>query len=181
MKTTKIKLFFVNQHEKEEDWLNSMAANGKAMLNYKFPFFYEFEDCEPNEYMYRIEMLENLPNSSKSREYIDFLEDTGVEMMSTYLRWVYFRKKTKDGSFDLFSDLESKIKHYWRICRFLLPFLILDLYLGCSNLFRTVADGDTFHYFSSGLILCISLVFVLLEITLLRKIGKLKKENRIRE
>jgi len=155
MRTTKIKLFLVNQYEKEEYWLNSMAANGKAMLCYKFPFFYEFEDCEPNEYTYRIEMLENLPNSTESREYIDFLEDTGVEMVSTYLRWVYFRKKTKDGSFDLFSDLKSKIKHYWRICKFLLPFLILDLYLGCSNLFGAVAAGDSFHYFSTGLILFI--------------------------
>lgn len=181
MRTTKINLFFVNQHEKEEEWLNSMAANGKAMVCYKFPFFYEFEDCEPNQYTYRIELLDDQPNCSKSREYIEFLEDTGVEMMGSYMRWVYFRKKTKDGPFDLFSDLESKIKHYQRICKFLLPFLLLELSIGCLNMSHTVSSGYSFRYFPAGLILFLALVFGLFEISLLRRIYKLKKENLIRE
>lgn len=181
MRTTVSKLFFVNQHEKEEEWLNDMAANGKAMLCYKFPCFYEFENCEPNEYTYRIEMLENGLNHYKSREYIEFLEEIGIETMDSYLKWVYFRKKTKDGPFDLFSDLESKIRHYQRIFRFLTPFFLLEASIFILFLSEALASGYIIHNFSYGIIGFCTFFLGYFEVSLFRKIMKLKKEKLIRE
>ncbi len=181
MRTIERKLFFVNQHEKEEEWLNYMSSKGKAMLCYRFPCYYEFEDCEPGEYIYRIELLDNWPSSTESRKYIEFLEDTGIEIVGSYLRWCYFRKKAKDGSFDLFSDLESKIKHYKRIFRFLFPVFILEFILAATNLISGFATGYSYTWSTTFLLIFFAVVIGYFEISLLRKITKLKKEHLIRE
>lgn len=181
MRTTEKKLFFVNQHEQEEEWLNYMSSKGKAMLCYKFPCFYEFEECEPGEYIYRIEMLENWPSSTESRQYIEFLEDMGIEMTGFYMRWVYFRKKAKDGPFDLFSDLESKIKHYKRIFWFIFPVFILEIIIAATNLISGLASGYSYPWSTTFLLVFLALVLGYFELSLLQKISTLKKEHLVRE
>lgn len=181
MGTTVAKLFLVNQHEKEEEWLNFMSSQGKAMKRYMFPCFYKFEDCEPNEYTYRIQLLDNVPYSSKSREYIEFLKDTDIEIVDTYFKWVYFKKKTKDGPFNLFSDLESEIKHYKRIFKFLFPVMILELAVACMNVNSYLLDGYSVHRSMAQWMILLALLLVVLESSVLIKIHKLKKENLIRE
>ena len=59
MRTTMHKWFWIWDFDKEEQWLNQMAANGKALVHTGF-CTYEFEDCTPGEYIYRLELLENL-------------------------------------------------------------------------------------------------------------------------
>lgn len=181
MITTVAKLFLATQHEKEEEWLNLMSSQGKAMERYIFPCFYKFKDCEPNEYTYRIQLLDNLPYSSKSREYIEFLKDTDIEVVDTYLKWVYFKKKTKDGLFNLFSNLESQIKHYKRIFKFLFPVMILEIAGACINVNLYIYEGYSVHRPMAQLMIFLALLLVVLESSVLIKIHKLKKENLIRE
>ena len=59
MRHSIMKLFM--DYEKEEKWLNDMSAKGLQLVHYSFPR-YTFEEGEPGEYTYRIQLLENIPS-----------------------------------------------------------------------------------------------------------------------
>ena len=108
------KLFFVWDFDKEEAWLNEMSAKGLHLQSVRF-CKYTFNEGIPGEYVYRLEMLDNLPSHAESAQYISFVEDTGAEHIASLFRWVYFRKKTNGSGFDIYSDLASRISHLKRI------------------------------------------------------------------
>ncbi len=110
--TTKHRLYW--DYEKEERWLNEMASKGLHLLRYSWGT-YRFEQGTPGEWTYRIELLPQATTKPASLEYLAFMEDARVQTVSTYMNWVYFRKRTSDGPFELFSDLDSRIAHYERI------------------------------------------------------------------
>ena len=105
--------FWVWQFEKEEEWLNEMAANGWVLESVGF-CKYTFVRCEPGEYTVRTEM------HPYDDQYVKFMEETGAEYVGRMMMWIYFRKKTEDGVFDLYSDIDSKISHLDRIGKVLL-------------------------------------------------------------
>jgi len=114
--------------ENEEKWLNEMSAKGFALMDYTW-CRYVFSDCQPGEYIYRLELLENLPNHPVSQKYLRFLEESGVEHIASYMRWVFLRRKASDGAFDIYSDADSRVKHYKRIIMlnlFILPITTLS-------------------------------------------------------
>lgn len=98
------KVFAVWDFDKEEEWLNSMAQEGWTLIKAGF-CKYVFERTEPGEYIIRLEMHEY------EKEYISFMRDTGAEYVGRVLQWLYFRKKTELGEFELFSDIDSRIAH----------------------------------------------------------------------
>jgi len=100
--------------EKEEHWLNTMAAKGLALTHFSWGT-YRFEPSTPGQWTYRIELLPELPSQPASREYLAFMAETGARAVATYMGWVYFRRPTEDGPFELFSDLDSRIAHYKRV------------------------------------------------------------------
>ena len=53
--------------------------------------------------------------------------------------WIYFRKKTEDGVFDLYSDIDSRISHLDRIGKMLLAIGGVNLAIGVANSFNSVA------------------------------------------
>ena len=61
-------------------------------------------------------------------------------MVGHYMRWVYFRKKSADGPFDLFSDFESRIRHLKRIIALVLPITLLNLFCFFNGLRHTTLD-----------------------------------------
>lgn len=118
--------------EKEELWLNAMAAKGLALCQYSWGT-YRFEPSAPSEWTYRIELLPELASKPASKNYLAFMADTGAKPVATYLRWVYFRKLTTDEPFEVFSDLDSRIAHYKRaltlyvsVCAALIPSTVLS-------------------------------------------------------
>ncbi|MBI9011855.1 MAG: DUF2812 domain-containing protein [Clostridiales bacterium] len=119
--------------EKEEIWLNKMVAKGYALSKYNF-MTYHFERCNPGDYTYRIEFLDQLPSHPDSQEYIEFVKDLGVEYVDSYFRWVYFRKKTELGPFEIHSDSESRIKHYKSIMRLQGLIALMSLSISFSNI-----------------------------------------------
>ena len=131
------KVFMAWEYEKEEKWLNEMAAKGLALVDYTF-CRYSFEPCEPGEYSFKIQLLEHNPNHPESEQYIRFMEETGAEQVASYLNWVYFRKKTADGPFDLYSDNDSRIKHLKRIIALILPISGANLCIGFANVGNAV-------------------------------------------
>ncbi|WP_298196963.1 DUF2812 domain-containing protein [Desulfosporosinus sp.] len=130
-----VRKLFIN-FEKEEKWLNDMTAKGLNFVDYSFAR-YLFEEGTHGEYIYKIELLDQLPSHPESKAYIKLMEETGVECVGTYSRWFYFRKKSKEGPFDFNTDYNSCNKHDKKaaslvgILGFLnLIFAILNLIIG---------------------------------------------------
>ena len=113
-------------YEKEEIWLNKMAQQGWMMKSF-FLGLYQFVRETPGEYIYRVEMLPHRVSSPKNQSYLQFLQDMNVEIITAWVVWVIYRRKAEDGPFDVYSDIDSRIAHYGRISRFLLPFGLFQL------------------------------------------------------
>ncbi len=173
-------------HEKEEKWLNEMSAKGMALVGYSW-CRYVFEDSPKAEYTYRIELLKDLPGNAESRAYLQFLQQTGIEHVASYLRWVYLRKKRAEGQFDLYSDADSKISHYKRILYLWIPIMLLNLMAFISNGLHVLDDILHHGRVFGGNLICIVLngffAFLILWmiIVYLRKVQKLRAEKRIHE
>ncbi len=133
MRQTIHKWFWAWEFDEEEQWLCDMAAKGKVLVSARYAT-YEFEDCQPGEYAVRLEMLENPPDSPEGQQYIEFVESTGAEYVGKVMKWVYFRKKTADGPFELHGDNATRIKHLGGIIRLLKPLMALNVGVGVYNL-----------------------------------------------
>ncbi|NLI70147.1 MAG: DUF2812 domain-containing protein [Firmicutes bacterium] len=184
MKKTIYKWFWAWNYDKEEEWLNEMAAMGLSLASVGF-CTYIFEETLPGEYKVRIQLLDHFPSHPESMNYIKFLEETGIEHVGSITRWNYFRKKMNlDDSqkeFDLFSDSKSRQKHLGKM---MLIFGILAL----ANLLN--AFTQVVGYQDSGRGYTFPIIIFLISIGLLLSYGffkiyikwnKLKKENRLFE
>jgi hypothetical protein len=176
-------------YEKEEKWLNKMSAMGFALTDYSW-CRYVFTVAPKNEYTYRIELLKNKPTHPESIAYITFLEENGVECVASYFNWIYLRKKTADGPFDIYTDLDSKINHYKRIYSIWNALMWMELIIGVSNLIVgsvNFREGYKLTYFNpvnivmGSILILIGIIFLKLCLPLRRKIIKLKQEKIIRE
>jgi len=99
MKKTVRKIFFVWEYEKEELWLNEMSKQGWQLFKASV-CKYQFEFGNPGEYEYRLEILDKSPKTMESTSYLDFLNETGIEMVGKCKNWIYLRCKTSDGGFE---------------------------------------------------------------------------------
>ena len=126
------KWFWIWDFEKEEKWLNEMAAKGLLLVSVGFGK-YIFEDCDPGTYTIRLEMLEHTPSHAESQQYIKFMEETGATYLGSLLRWVYFKKKTSEGVFDIYSDRDSRIKHLNRILTLNGVLIFIELSAGMNK------------------------------------------------
>ncbi|MEX1378257.1 MAG: DUF2812 domain-containing protein [Eubacteriales bacterium] len=175
-------------YENEEKWLNKMAAKGMHMDGYSWGR-YTFSEGEPGKYIYRLELLENLASSEESKAYIRFLEESGVEHVASYMRWVYLRKKAVDGEFEMYTDIESKMKHFKRVNTFWLTLAMAEIAIGCSNV--AIAASNMSSDSASNLIgtnfimgmLCIvlGLIFLLISRKFRKRIRMLKKDAEVHQ
>ena len=128
MRQTIHKIFLVWDFDKEEKWLNEMAAKGLSLVSVGF-CKYEFEDSLPGEYKICLQLLDKMPRHPESKKYIDFLETTGAEQVGSFTRWVYFRKKATEGDFELFSDNDSRLKYLSSVISFVSLITVENNYL----------------------------------------------------
>lgn len=167
--------------EKEEKWLNKLSAKGLALVDYSW-CRYVFEETPPGEYIYRIELLDYAPHNPAGINYIRFVEETGAEFVSSYMRWVYFRKKAADGPFTLHSDIPSQIAHNKRVRGWWLGFAILETSIGIMNiLVGTIPSFHLGNVILGGLLIVLGGAFASWVIQITRKIRRLKRELLIRE
>lgn len=120
------KWIWIWEFDKEEQWLNTMAQSGWVLDKLGF-CRYEFVRCEPGEYTVRLEMREH------DEAYLSFMAETGAEYVGRMVKWIYFRKKTELGPFELFSDMESRITYLEKMCRMLRGIGIANLVIGLGN------------------------------------------------
>ena len=62
----------------QEKWLNKMAANGYRLVKTGM-LAYEFEECEPSQYQYKVEFIGN-KSKENADDYAHFLEDCGYRV-----------------------------------------------------------------------------------------------------
>ena len=108
----------------ETEWLNKMAADGWALTGF-CAGFYRFEQCEKEEYTYQVDLGDQL--FSVSSEYRELMEELGVEIVTLWGYWIILRKRTADGPFELYTDVESQIEHYTKILRMFKVVCILEI------------------------------------------------------
>jgi len=178
------KLFF--DKEKEEKWLNEMAARGKALIGFSVAR-YVFGDCEPGEYIYRIDLLPKPLTHPDSMEFLRCMEEGGAETIASWVRWVFFRKKAAEGAFEIYTDLDSKINHYKRI-RGLFAFgAAAEAFAGLSNVGLAIVayleDGVMLwtNFYLGLMVLLLGMLFLKICGRSARKIKKLKNEKKIYE
>ena len=163
------KWFWAWEFDKEEQWLNDMAVQGKALVSARYAT-YEFEDSAPGEYAVRLEMLKDAPDSAEGKAYIDFVESTGAEYVGKVMKWVYFRKKAADGPFELHGDNATRIKHLGGIIRLLNPLAAVNVGCGAYNLCIGIAWNSSVNAVCAGLSAAVSVL-------LFRGIYKLKEKK----
>lgn len=174
------KLFWIWDFEKEEEWLNEMAAMGLSLISIKL-FAYEFESTLPGEYHVCSQVLEHSMRHPETENYIHFLEETGVQHVVTCIRSAYFRKKAADGQFNLFSDYSSRIKHMNHIITLLSILICPNFFNLCMSLCNYVRFEFSFYLFNA--VICVfPIVLLCIGITKLSlKKKKLKEEQQIFE
>ncbi len=176
------KWFWVWDFDKEEKWLNEMAAKGLALVAVGW-CRYEFEDCVPGAYKICLDFLENHFGRVENEKYITFLEETGAEQVGVMSRWVYFRKKVSGEDFQLFSDNASRVRYLTRVIRFIALLGGLNLYMGCFNIFMFFQAIQHHNYINLlGIVnLLIAAACACGAFRLFRKRKKLKVEQQIFE
>ena len=128
------KWFWVWQFEEEEQWLGEMAESGWVLEKLGFAVYY-FRPCEPGEYIVRTEMR------GKDDSYVNFMEEIEAEYVGRMAQWIYFRRKSSLGEFQIFSDLESRIEHLNKIARTIKGVGIANLIIGMANTFNPGLSG----------------------------------------
>lgn len=136
----KVKYRFFVDYEKEEQWVNDMAQQGWLLEKFKF-FRFTFLKGEPGAYIYRNELLAGLALKDKN-EYLQFLKQSGIEVVNKFGGWAYFRKKASDGPFEIYTDTASKVSYFNRILGPLTFLLLMNIIIGVVNLIISVYNSS---------------------------------------
>lgn len=134
-----------------------MSQDGWAFKSF-FLGVYTFVPCEPGEYIYQIDLLDN-GNKSKD-DFTAFMEDIGVEVVAQWYRWVYLRKKADDGPFEMYTDIESKINQYTRIKNFFLALLLVESLCFFIEISAAIRTKSPIFWFFTALIGFITLAIL---------------------
>ena len=180
MRTTIRKWFWAWEFDKEEKWLDEMSAQGKVLVSARYAT-YEFEDCAPGEYAVRLEMMEHDPASEEGKQYIAFVEETGAEYVGHVMKWVYFRKKTADGPFELHSDNKTRMKHLKRIIALLRPLAVVNVGLAGYNFCVGVGLASPVNVVCSMLSVAVAVLLGIGMVKLNDKKLQLEKESQLFE
>lgn len=139
-KKTEYRLNFIWDYDKEEKWLNEMAKEGWRLDKYFF-VRYDFVSCEPGEYEYKIQLLDEVANSVKNRDYLDFLRDMGISVVSKWFRWIYLEKKADGEPFDIFSDRNSRLKHIKSVLTLIKSVGGMNAFIGITNVLLGIINS----------------------------------------
>jgi hypothetical protein len=167
----KIRFFTIADYEEEERWLRSQHQKGWKFIKMTPPCFFTFEECEPEDVIYRLDYK----NGDATSEYKQLFLDFGWEYAGKCVGWLYFRKSAdqidteKEG--ELFSDNESKVDMIQHIMRTrMLPILVIFL----CGVFKAInGTGNVGELIFWGLLLT-AYVYLLLHCGL--KLMKLKSK-----
>ena len=154
-----------------------MAAKGLWFSHYILTA-YRFQEIKTAEYTYRIQFMNK--SHSEQQEYAPFIEASGIELVQRYGPWLFLRKKTVDGPFELFSDNESKMKHYQQMLILYLVFTFVML-SQISGWLNSIYEKDPTSLVIQILLTVGWLLFASMSYITWRKIIKLRQASNISE
>lgn len=99
--------------DKETAWLNQLAKEGYALKKF-FAGVYTFEACTPGTYTYQIDFGNKL--FSVSDDYREFMNESGIEIVSCWGYWVFLRKLASEGEFQLLCGFNGASMGYPFAC-----------------------------------------------------------------
>lgn len=146
MKTT-VKKAFMDIH-KEEEWLNEQGQNGLMLIAYHGGD-YEFEDVSPAKYQYKIDLPAYTGN--KKKEYLAFLEQTGISVVAEYGGRVYLRKNAADGPLDMYTEQKEAEKQMSKRLSFYFVTAISQFIQGINSDFLRKLSAGYSQFFTGGL------------------------------
>jgi hypothetical protein len=176
MNKTKLKvgLFTIADHEEEETWLRSQHQKGWK-LKKVVPYLYTFEQCEPEDVIYRLDYK----NADATDDYMQMYSDFGWDCLGKCVGWYYFCKPAaqidgeKEG--ELFSDNESKVDMLQRVIQTrMLPIILIFLAFVLPQTVRVLSGKDGVGLLILCLVVLALYLFLLLHCGL--KLLKLKKK-----
>lgn len=185
--TKKVWNFFtIAQWEEEEQWLNEMARNGYNLIGVKCFVRYIFEQGTPGEYIYKLDLPDNLEHGMDDKAYCNFLAECGIDVVCKQKQWLFLRKKAADGPFNEHGDMFAKLKMTNKaysyavriLSRLLRTFAILifvDILVMCligySDILASIVNG-----IGIGAIFALTIVWVPLMDSLRKKMNTLINE-----
>ena len=151
MNRTMIRFFTIADYEDEEIWLRQQHQQGLKLVKVTIPCFYTFEECEPEDVIYRLDYK----NGLQDEEYMNMLEDFGWEYFDECLGWLYFRKPAgevhDEEEGEIFSDNISKVEVVESIVKTrLVPLTVVFLCCVIPNLLNSMrgAQGGCSKFFT---------------------------------
>ncbi len=147
--------FYLNL-EKEEEWLAEMAKQGWG-LSRKTAFGYEFRQIPPQDTVIRID-YRNFNTPADFEDYRMLFKDSGWKHIAgTKSSGVqYFKKVSKKGETEIFSDASSKAARYRRLSGFWLSLALAYVPLFVALIYSGIVNPLTFLnpkllYYTPGL------------------------------
>ena len=150
----KFKLYF--DKDKETQWLNEMSQKGWAMTGF-FAGFYRFEPCEKGKYTYQIDFGNEF--FSVSDDYRKFMSVSDIEIIQSWGFWVFLRKLSSEGEFQLYTDVDSQIEHYKKIRNMFKAVTVIELICLFIELFSASMTNSPLLWSFVFLILAIIIAF----------------------
>lgn len=146
---TKLHFFTIADYEEEEAWLRKQHNRGLRLVEFHLPCFYVFEECEPEDVIYRIDYQSCFDDA----DYRLMFRDFGWEYIQNSTGFIYFRKPAaeikSENDGEIFSDNFSKLNMLMRIIKSrMFPVLISFFLCALPGYIRmwhmSERAGDTF-------------------------------------
>ena len=170
--------FTIADYEREQKWLNAMSRSGWNFVRTN-GFVYTFEKGTPGEYIYKID----LPNESMTDVEVDayykFMEECGIEVVSSFKFWRYLRKKSTDGPFDSVNNTMAQLtmvnKAYGMATKMLCFFIVIfALIILALNIALAFVSGNVAELISGVIYGIASSAFLAMAIILIPIIQRLR-------
>ena len=186
------KIFWIWQLEKEQAWVNEMASHGYS-LEHAGRFTFEFDETEPDKYIYKEIFLKGWGESAENVKYFKFLEEMGIKVVC-YINypgtcWVYIRalKEEYPNGIELYSDIDSKINYQKVMEGYLIFVMVFMLFAVLLNI-SAVVNSWTMHgtlmvlnLICSVFLTALCIASAIATVKAFVKIANLKKERKIHE
>jgi len=108
---------------------------------------YEFEDVSPVKYQYKIDLPAY--TGSKKKEYLAFLEQTGITVVAEYGGRVYLRKNAADGPLNMYTERKDTMmqmsKRYSFYCTTAISRFMLGIIMLVQVLYNVKPEGIPFY------------------------------------
>lgn len=175
MSKVELRFFTIADFEEEEVWLRQQHRKGLRLRRTIAPCFYIFEECAPEDVVYRLDYK----NNTETGEYLRLCQDYGWEYFNRFLGWLYFRKSAsqvvEENDGELFSDNASRVEMLRHILRTrMLPIAIFFPCCVLPNWSRAIAGG--MGGFLSGFFTVLLVVYVYLLFYCGLKLRRLRKK-----